>query len=50
LTSKFPSEEKFGLISQMRRAAVSVPSTLQKVRPATLKVSLFSSSHMLKVL
>lgn len=28
LTSKFPSDEKFGIVSQMRRAAVSIPSNI----------------------
>jgi four helix bundle protein len=28
ITAMFPSEEKFGLMSQMRRAAVSIPSNL----------------------
>lgn len=28
LTSKFPAEEKFGLISQARRSAISIPSNI----------------------
>lgn len=27
-TSKFPQEEKYGLISQMRRSAISIPSNI----------------------
>jgi four helix bundle protein len=28
LTNRFPSEEKFGLVSQMLRAAISIPSNI----------------------
>ena len=28
VTARYPSDEKFGLVSQMRRAAVSIPSNL----------------------
>lgn len=28
ITSRFPSEEKYGLVSQMRRAALSIPSNI----------------------
>lgn len=30
ITKKFPEEEKYGLISQMRRAAVSIPSNISE--------------------
>src|SRR6476659_1461099 len=33
LTNNFPSGEKFGLVAQMRRAAVSIPSNVAEGQP-----------------
>jgi hypothetical protein len=35
LTQNLPPGEKFGLVAQMRRSAVSIHRTLQRVRHAT---------------
>src|SRR5579872_3351401 len=45
LTARFPTEEKYGLASQMRRAAVSVPSNIAEgqARHGTREFLLFLS-------
>lgn len=43
ITRAFPKDEMYGLVSQMRRAAVSIPSNIAEVKQGQLTRTLQSS-------
>jgi len=48
ITQQLPPEEKFGLVTQMRRAAVSIPSNIAEAKPDVRRVNSFSFCPMPK--
>ncbi len=44
LTDQFPRSEQYGLISQLRRAAISIPSNVAEVTRAKPDTSLITST------
>ena len=49
LTKSYPQNENYGLINQMRRAAISVSANISEGAARNTKKNLFSFSTWLKV-
>jgi four helix bundle protein len=49
-TKDFPKEETFGLKSQMRRAAVSIPSNMLRAMGESTSMNIYITSLCLKAL
>jgi four helix bundle protein len=50
LTRGFPIEEKFGIVAQMRRAAISIPSNIAEGQARRTTREFIQLFHTLKVL
>ena len=48
VTERFPSNEQFGLTSQIRRAAVSIPSNIAEGAPRQTKKKFLNFLHIAK--
>jgi len=46
LTAQYPNDEKFGLVSQMRRAAVSIPSNIAEGAARNSKKEFINFLHI----
>ena len=46
VTAEFPADEKFGLVSQMRRAAVSIPSNIAEGAARNSKKEFINFLHI----
>jgi len=46
LTADFPPEEKFGLVSQMRRATISIPSNIAEGTARSSKKEFYNFLHI----
>jgi len=46
ITANFPADEKFGLVSQMRRAAVSIPSNIAEGAARNSKKEFINFLHI----